>query len=263
MKRALCAALALALLIFSGCGAAAPAPTASPSPTALPTASPSPTPEPTPVPTPEPTPTPVTLAETADAGQDYQDAIVFYGDSNTNGLRLHELLPGGYNTAQIWTPMSGTLTLSRWNIDKIVYPETWTEMDVTEAMALKKPEYLLINLGMNGVSFMDEDYFTETYAAMVDALLSASPDTKLILSSIYPVADGYLGGDLTNERIDAANGWILQLAEGKGLRYLDVQSILKGPDGDLPEDFHDGNGFHLTAEKYQDVLTYIRTHAYQ
>ena len=35
--------------------------------------------------------------------------------------------------------MSGTLTLNRWDIDKIVYPETWTEMDVTEAMAEKKP----------------------------------------------------------------------------------------------------------------------------
>jgi hypothetical protein len=258
MKRTLLAALTLTALLLGGCGKPpAPAATPSPAPTAAAT------PAPTPVPTPTPTPTPVILAETEDAGQAYQDAIVFYGDSNTNGLRLHELLPGGYNTNQIWTPMSGTLTLSRWDIDKIVYPESWTEMDVTEAMALKKPQYLLINLGMNGVSFMDEDYFTETYAAMVEALQSASPDTKIILSSIYPVADGYLGEDLTNAKIDAANGWILKIAQDKGLRYLDVQSILKGPEGDLPEDFHDGNGFHLTVEKYLDVLTYLRTHAWQ
>lgn len=267
MKRTLCAFLALTLLIVSGCGASAPQPSAyaSPSPRTetAPAPTPTPTPAPTPEPTPEPTPAPVILAETEDAGQEYQDAIVFYGDSNTNGLRLHELLPGGYNTAQVWTPMSGTLTLSRWDIDKIVYPETWTEMDVTEAMALKKPEYLIINLGMNGVSFMDEEYFTETYAAMAEALASASPDTKIILSSIYPIADGYLGKDLTNEKIDAANSWILKIAEDEGLRYLDVQSILKGPDGDLPEEYHDGNGFHLTAGKYQDVLTYIRTHAWQ
>ncbi len=159
--------------------------------------------------------------------------------------------------------MSGTLTLDRWSTDKIVYPETWTEMDVTEAMAKKKPEYLIINLGMNGVSFMDEEYFTQVYTDMVKALAGACPETRIILSSIYPIADGYLGADLTNAKIDAANGWIYGIAQDLGLRYLDAASILKGPDGDLPEEFHDGNGYHLTAEKYLDVLTYIRTHAYR
>jgi len=265
MKRLLFPVLILILaLALTACGA--PAAESAPTPTA--TVEPAPTATPTPAPprtpTPAPTPTPTLLAETEDMGQEYMDSIVYYGDSNINGLRLLELLPGGYATNQIWTPMSGTLTLSRWNVDKIVYPETWTEIDVTEAMKTKQPEYLIINLGMNGVSFMDEEYFTETYDAMVAALAEANPDTKIILSSIFPVAKSYPHQEsINNDVIDAANGWIYGIAEARSLRYLDVASALKGEDGALPEELHDGNGFHLTAEGLGIVLDYIRTHGYQ
>lgn len=274
MKRSLrlLPALTLLLCLLSACGAGLRT-AESPSPAvtaAAASAAPAPTPEPTapptpaPTPTPTPTPPPVTLGETEDMGQDYLDAIVFYGDSNTNGLRLLELLPGGYGTDQIWTPMSGTLTLSRWNIDKIVYPETWTEMDVTAAMALKKPAYLIVNLGMNGISFMDRDYFIETYTAMAEALHAASPDTKIMLSSIYPVAKSYpYQKDINNDKITQANGWIRDIAEAEGLRYLDTAAALRDENGDLPENLQDGNGFHLTAEGYGLVLDYIRTHGYR
>lgn len=242
-------------------------PPASPEPSPV-AASPTPeTPQPPEdslIPEPSPSqPPPVTLEETEDMGQEYLDTFVFYGDSNTNGLRLNELLPGGYNTNQVWTPLSGTLTLNRWNIDNIVYPETWTVMPVTEAMALKKPEYLLINLGMNGISFMDQEAFTLTYTEMVRAIHEANPYTKIILSSIYPVADGYLGDSITNEKIDKANQWIYGIAEREGFRYLDVNPILKCGEGDLPESLNEGNGFHLTPEGYQMVLDFIRTHGYK
>lgn len=248
---------------LSGAGAPPePSPTVSPSPSPTPTPTLEP-PEETPSPEPVPEPPATLLDETEDMGQEYLDSFVFYGDSNTNGLRLNELLPGGYNTNQVWTPMSGTLTLSRWSVDKIVYPETWTEIDVTEAMAKKKPAYLLINVGMNGISFMDEEYFTSTYSEMVDTLSAASPETKIILSSMYPVCDGYLGEELSNARIDAANKWIYGIAEEKGLRYLDVNSMLKSDEGDLPESLNEGNGFHLTKEGYQMVLDFIRTHGWK
>lgn len=274
MKRRL-AALLLAALLAAGAGCAAPGgenPTeppassesAQPSPTQTPEPTPEPTPSPTPSPTPEPTPPPTLLGETEDMGQEYLDSIVFYGDSNTNRLRAEELLSGGYGTGQVWTPMSGTLTLNRWDIDKIVYPETWTEMDVTEAMAEKKPEYLLINLGTNGVSFMDEEYFKSEYTEMVEALMAASPETKIILSSLYPVAQSYpYQGDINNEKLSAASGWVYDIAQELGLRYIDLAAAVEDENGDLPETSHIGDGYHLTKAALEDVLEYIRTHGYQ
>ena len=270
MRKRLCALLLAALLaLTAGCSAAEEdVPTASPEtaeePSPSPTQTPEPTPSPTSSPTPEPTPPPTLLGETEDMGQEYLDSIVFYGDSNTNRFRLAEIFEGGYWTTQVWTPMSGTLTLNRWDVDKIVYPETWTEIDVTEAMEIKKPEYLLINLGTNGVSFMDEEYFKSEYTEMVEALKEACPETKIMLSSLYPVALSYpYQDDINNGKLAAASGWIYEIAEEQGVRYIDLASAVEDENGDLPETSHIGDGYHLSKDALEDVLMYIRTHAYQ
>ena len=83
---------------------------------------------------------------------------------------------------------SGTLTLSYYNIATIVYPETGEELSIADAVARAKPEILVITLGVNGVSFMDEAWFTRDYTALVQMVQAASPNTKIILNSIYPVA---------------------------------------------------------------------------
>ena len=185
------------------------------------------------------------------------------GHRDEGTLRLQDMLPGGYATTQVWTPMSGTLTLNRWSIDQIVYPETWTEMPVTEAMALKKPEYLIVNLGENGVSFMDEEYFKSEYTALVQALAEACPETKIMCASLFPVAASYpYQRDINNEKLAAASAWIYEIAEAEGLRYIDLAAAVKGEDGALPEHLHIGDGYHLNAEGHQLVLDYIRTHGY-
>ena len=266
MRRAALAALAAACLLLSACAASGPAetPPATPTPAVTPAPTPEPTPEPTPSPTPEPTPPPTLLGETEDMGQEYQDAIVFYGDSNTNGLRLQELLPGGYNTTQVWTPASGTLTLYLWNAASIVYPETGAEMTIADAVETKKPEYLVITLGVNGVAELEEDAFKIYYTDIINCVKEASPSTRIICNSIYPVENDYEHIDqISNEKINTANGWILDVAEATGTRYADSCSVLKAADGSLREELGNGDGLHLNADGYNAVLEYLRTHAWQ
>ncbi len=192
------------------------------------------------------------------------NSIVYFGDSNINGMRLAEILPDGYYTRQIWTPISGTLTLSYQSTATIVDTQTWEEIPLLELMASEKPEYMIINMGVNGISFMDEEYFVAEYTAMVEGLVAASPDTKIMLSSLYPVAHSYENqSDINNEKIDAANAWIYNIAEEQGLRYIDIASTLRGEDGSLPEHLHIGDGLHLTSEGYELVLEYVKNHGYE
>lgn len=201
----------------------------------------------------------VELAETEDMGQEYIDKFVFLGDSTTYGLAYHDIV----NDNQVWTPTNGTLTLDRWNIDRIFYPDGDEEIFITEAVAKKKPEYMLITLGVNGVSFMSEDVFVMNYKALVEAIQQASPDTKIILNTIYPVAAGYdPNTGITNEKIDAANGWIRQLADDTGVRFLNSASILKDETGAMNSDYHFGDYIHLNADSFRLVASYIRTHGY-
>ncbi len=208
----------------------------------------------------------VVLTQTEDAGREYLDKFVFLGDSTTYGIGYYynqgytELCP----PSQVWTPSSGTLALFNYSIATVVYPETGAEIPIAEAVAAGKPEYMLLTIGVNGVSIMDQEWFIRDYKALIELIRQASPDTKLILNSIYPVANSYPHiADISNEKIRAANDWIKTIAEESGCRYLNTYEVLVGPDGALPESSHNGDGIHLSGESFEIVMDYIRTHAYQ
>lgn len=205
------------------------------------------------------------LAETADMGRDYLDKIIFLGDSTTYGLGYYydhgykDLVP----PTQVWTPTSGTLTLDQWNYVAMKNPETGEEQMLTDLVSLKQPEYLCITLGVNGVSFMKEDYFKQSYTSLVQKVQELSPNTTIILNSIYPVTSGYeaKNNGINNLKIEAANLWVSAIAQGCGVHYLDSASVLKNDQGLLPDSYTNGDGLHLNGEAFGLVVEYIRTHA--
>ena len=203
------------------------------------------------------------LPETPDAGQEYIDKMVFIGDSTTYGLKFYGVLSGGENTDQVWTPSSGTLALFNQSFATIVYPKTGAEIPITDAVADAQPEYLVLTIGVNGVSMMDETAFKADYTALVERIQSVSPNTKIICNSIYPVESVYEAKDngINNAKINAANLWIQDVAAATGSYYTDSASVLKGEDGCLVPAYGNGDGIHLCADGFNLVLEYLRTHA--
>ena len=210
----------------------------------------------------------VILGETADAGQAYIDRLTFLGDSTTYGLWYYSneapLLTGELDSEQVWTPDSGTLALFNYNTATIEVPTPdGPEMGIGEACALKQPEYLVITLGVNGVADMSEDYFKECYTGVINMVRENSPNTKIICNSIYPVGRNYAHlGSINNDKINAANEWIKDVAAATGTRYSDTCSVLKDAEGWLPDNLQNGDYIHLNAQGFQLVLEYLRTHAY-
>lgn len=203
------------------------------------------------------------LAETPDAGQEYIDKMVFLGDSTTYGLRYYKMLSGGKQTLQVWTPKSGTLALYNASFATIVYPETNEEITIVEAVTRKKPEYLVITLGVNGVSTMKEDHFKSEYKGMLERIMAASPDTKIICQSIFPVARSYdMLSSINNDKIRQANRWIVEVAHEVGVKFIDAYSVLCDDEGWLPESYHNGDGIHLHTVSFNIELNNLRTHAY-
>ena len=221
-----------------------------------------PTPEPTAPPTPEPTAPPTVLGQTEDRGQDYIDRFVFLGDSTTYGMAYYDVLPH----AQVWTPASGTLTLSNWAVETVEYYDAQGQvqsLSIADAAALRQPEYMLITLGLNGISFLDEAGFTDYYTALVQAVQAASPGTRIICNSIYPVIGSQVSSDIGNDRIDAANVWIEGVAAQTGARYLNTHDSLMDENGDLRAEYCNGDGIHLSPDGFAVVLRAVRTHGYQ
>ena len=206
----------------------------------------------------------VMLKETEDMGQDYIDSMIFFGDSNTAHLRSFGVLSGGKQTTQVWATESQTLMLnSEITNKKIVYPHTNTEMTIAEAAALEKPQYIVISLGTNGLTSLNEEQFKYCYTKLLNAIKEASPSTKIIVQSIYPVTSWY--ENISNEKINAANEWLLELAEKSGVRYIDTASVLKDENGALKEEYNSfhKDGYHVNEAAYKEILKYIRTHGWQ
>ena len=205
------------------------------------------------------------LGQTADMGQDYIDSMIFLGDSTTYHLINRAVLTDGKQTKQVWSGASGSLTLdSMIHKTTIVYPKTDTEMTIAEAVALEKPKYMVITLGVNGIAYANETQFKAYYGKLIDAIQDASPETKIILQSIFPVSEAYdqKGGKLCNANIDVANGWVMQLAAEQGCKYLDTATVLKNDNGTMIAAYDAGDGIHMTADGYKAILQYIRTHGY-
>ncbi|MBO5649273.1 MAG: hypothetical protein J6S76_05115 [Clostridia bacterium] len=197
---------------------------------------------------------------TAPAG--YVDSLVFYGDSTTHGMKAYKVF-GSRDTTQVWTPTSGTLALFRAATDLVWNPNTKTEMTIADLCANVKPEYLIVTLGVNGVSMMDESWFKADYQGLINIIRANSPDTKLILQSIYPVARSYQKQkSINNTKIQQANKWIVELAKDNGLPYLNTYSALVGSDGYLPESYQNGDGMHFNEIGFAAVIDYVKTHPY-
>ena len=262
-----------------------PTPVQTQAPTATPTPEPTPEPTPSPLPTPTPRPEPDRTAEyiyelnpkltrvnyaspallppSEDMGQSYLDKIVFICDSPTYWMWPHGLLSGGKESNQIWTGPEGTMTLAYQSNYEIFDPYDNVERPIRDVVERHKPEIIIIALGINGISFMDEEYFTREYTELVTDIQVISPDTTLILQSIYPITHEYKHwGSITNVMITEGNSWILKIAEDTGCSYLDTLSVLLDDDGNAKDELMRSDGLHPNDDGLALILDYIRTHGY-
>ena len=214
----------------------------------------------------------VTLTQTTDAGMEYIDGMVFFGESTTAHLRARGVLTGGTQTKQVWADASNTQRLSSQLLsNKIIYPPTGEDLTVAEACQAAKPEILVLSFGHNGLeSFIkDKSLYVNNYCKLISAVKKASPNTKIILQTVYPICGtGNYSADLKtlNEYIDTLNTWLPEIAaKYENVRVADTASVLKNEKNQLIAEYNndDKDGIHLTAVAYREILAYLRTHAWQ
>ena len=132
-------------------------------------------------------------------------------------------------------------------------------------MQRRSPKYLIVTLGINnGVPYCDKEAFSEYYQNIIDVLKESSPSTTIILQSIFPVSKKAERKNpaITNEKIDEANSWIIELCAKNDLKFLNTASALKNEKGYLNSDYVSEDGISMNDSGYKKVLRYIRTHGY-
>lgn len=223
-------------------------------------------------------------AATASSDFHISSGTIFLGDSTTNAMRHYEVFPNGKNTTQIWSGIDGTLSM--WDVSRkeigitqamynnyaslpkfeksnnifrqissVKNPTIKYSAKISDICAFIQPRLLVITLGINGCTCMSEEDFKFEYSSLIDTVRAASPQTRIVLNSIYPVSK--CCQKITNADIDTANEWIESVAAEKLVEFIDTNSVLKDSDGFAPDALTDpSDGIHWNRE---GCLRLIRT----
>lgn len=198
----------------------------------------------------------VKLKETKNYGNEYFNKITIVGDSNVMNMYLN----GYLNGLRAWAiPCLHAETM---HSIKINLYGLGIKMKLIEAVEKYKPEIMILNFGtFSTAAWNSEETFIEKANTMIEQIKEKSPNTKIILTSIYPIRKGNNANNFKQNIINKYNFLILEMANKHKLKYLDVQEVLKGGDGYGKEEYFVDDKFHLTLLGHSIVKEYIKTHA--
>ena len=196
-------------------------------------------------------------------GASFIDTLTFLGDSTTAHMAARAPFGEGGAAGRVWMSKSRFLNLGpRITYERIICPECGKEMTIAEVAAHVKPQRLVITLGIDyGVYYLKDDQaaFARYYEGLLDAIHEASPDTELILQSIFPV--GRACRAITNAMVDKANTTVAAIAAERGLLFVDANRILKDREGYLASEYCDSDdGIHLTRAAYAAIFENLKNY---
>ena len=125
-----------------------------------------------------------------------------------------------------------------------------------------EPKHIFLNIGTNDLNGPDYDEaaMLDRYAAILDRIKAALPDTRLYLLAYYPVnpeaADENMCEILrwrTNARIRNASQGVRGLAERYHAAFLDLNDGLTDDQGRLKAEYTI-DGMHFYADGYKQVM---------
>ena len=196
------------------------------------------------------------LEETPDGGEGYLSELTFLVDSTYMNLRDLNILAEN----QIWTSPTGSLRMAGLPTAVIAYPDDGSHISPASAAMVKKPKILIIAIGMDGLTDVDENTFITNYDNLIREIQSASPDTVIVCCGLPSVIPGYNGSDGLNiKAVSDGNDWVQYVCRDTGSYFLNVQEALS--EGvQLLTRYANSNGKTLNREGLREFLSYVSKH---
>ena len=122
------------------------------------------------------------------------------------------------------------------------------------------PHKIFIMVGINDLNYQDltvsADELVEFSGKVMERMRSENPDAEIYMHSVLPTNSPWprrFGAEV----IGPVNDKIAALAQERGVAFVDLASLLTGPDGYLDMRYSD-DGLHLNAEGYRVWVELIR-----
>ena len=198
------------------------------------------------------------LAETGDAGAEYQDSTLFLGDSNT--VRLYN---NGLISLQQFCAKEGIGTQAALNEGIVTFKKDSSHYTIPQAVAMMKPRRVVMTFGTNDTGMAVED-FIANYTALVQAIQASYPYADIIVNTVPPIPENHSNyPHMDQKKIDDFNMALLNMCEQLGVKFLNTAEVLKGANGYGNPDYYTEGDIHLKGAGLKAALSYLRTHAYQ
>ena len=212
--------------------------------------------------------TPPSIAVLSENG--FLERLFFFGESTTAHLaRQGGVLDNPTDSVRVLRDESGTRMLDRRILSSPVLLTNANgitqKCSFSDAIATLKPPYLVLSFGLNGIMgfVRSPERFDDAYTHLIQGVRALSPDTHMILQSVYPVraATGFsIDVDTLNAHINRLNEQIKGIATREQVGFVDTASVLRDGSGLLATRFDAGDGIHLTNDAYRQILSYLAAH---
>jgi len=178
--------------------------------------------------------------------------LIFVGDSITQGWEG--------NGKEIWKEYYGSRNAVNLGIggDRTQHVLWRLQNGNLEGIA---PKLAVIMIGTNNSGDNTAEEIAEGTKAIVEALRSKSPETKILLLATFP--RGPNPQDARRQVNEKSNEIVAKLADGKMVRYLDIGKSFLSPNGDLtreimPDLLHlSPQGYKIWAEAIEPVVAEV------
>lgn len=193
---------------------------------------------------------------------------VFFGESTTAHLKNTGLLSTNADGACVLTTAVNTMMLTSKSAELLLCDPDGGECTLSQYLARRHPQRIILSFGLNGVigfSNNPQRYLTE-YVTLCESIHEASPETKILLQTVYPVAKNPARWSFSespteiNRRITLLNGALASLvADHPAWSLVDTAALLTDGEGFLRAAWTT-DGIHLTRDAYVQILAGIRGH---
>lgn len=178
--------------------------------------------------------------------REFGNNVAFIGDSRTQAFLMYAGLKDVQDYTNIGLMVDTALT------KKFITNDNGEKITILEDLATKNIDTIYIMLGINELGWIYNDIFIKDYENLIDKILEVRPNCEIIVQSIIPVTKTKSEGDsiYNNDKIAEYNNLIKDMANRKGIKYIDLCPVLADKSGNLPEEAST-DGIHLNKEYCQ------------
>lgn len=185
--------------------------------------------------------------------REFGNNVAFIGDSRTQAFLMYAGLKDVQDYTNIGLMVDTALT------KKFITNDNGEKITILEDLATKNIDTIYIMLGINELGWIYNDIFIKDYENLIDKILEVKPNCEIIVQSIIPVTKTKSEGDniYNNDKITEYNNLIKDMANRKGIKYIDLCTVLADKSGNLPKEAST-DGIHLNKEYCQRWLKYLK-----